>query len=217
MSDRIEVNITGQVGVIALGPKAEVSIDGVRIDAKPQGGLDYQGRSIEVSTAKGSDKVKPVDLPGYIEQAIAQEQDRLGKPAGVTTLVKSRPPIVTLCGSTRFKAEYEELNALFTLAGVMVFSVGFYGHQSAATLWPEQKTKIDQLHFSKIAESDFIYVIDKDRYIGESTRNEITLATILGKPVYFFSVDYPKGLERYYSKPKSEVKAPEASYPSSKL
>lgn len=52
---------------------------------------------------------------------------------------------------------------------------------------PNEKETLDLLHLSKIEESDAIFVVDVDRYIGESTRKEIKWATIRGKSVYLMS------------------------------
>jgi hypothetical protein len=37
-------------------------------------------------------------------------------------------PIVTLCGSTKFKEDFERVNRELTLAGNIVISVGCFGH-----------------------------------------------------------------------------------------
>ena len=43
----------------------------------------------------------------------------------------SAPVIVCLCGCTRFKDAYEKANREETLAGRIVLTVGFFGHQEA--------------------------------------------------------------------------------------
>ena len=37
-------------------------------------------------------------------------------------------PIITLCGSTRFKNEFEKAQKDLTLKGYLVISVGLFGH-----------------------------------------------------------------------------------------
>ena len=37
-------------------------------------------------------------------------------------------PVVTLCGSTRFKKEFYEVQKRLTLEGNIVISVGLFGH-----------------------------------------------------------------------------------------
>ena len=36
--------------------------------------------------------------------------------------------VITLCGSTRFRAEYERVQKELTLQGNIVISVGLFGH-----------------------------------------------------------------------------------------
>jgi ferredoxin-NADP reductase len=100
------------------------------------------------------------------------------------------PIIVTLCGSTRFKEQYEQAAKELTLQGKMVFSVGFFGHQEdgdGKTLDQRSETKIalDELHLRKIDCSDAIYVLNVGGYIGESTRREIEYAKKLGKKISY--------------------------------
>ena len=92
--------------------------------------------------------------------------------------------VITLCGSTRFKEEFERVNRELTLAGNIVISVGCFGH-SGDTFTDEQKVMLDDIHKRKIDMADAIYVINKDGYIGASTKNEIAYAYEHGKPVMF--------------------------------
>lgn len=94
-----------------------------------------------------------------------------------------QPKIVCLCGSTKFKDTFEKVNALETIKGNIVLSVGFFIHQENTS--EATKAALDQLHFRKIDLADEIFVLNVDGYIGESTANEITYAFIQGKPVRF--------------------------------
>lgn len=96
-----------------------------------------------------------------------------------------RPTIVTLCGSTRFREEFEAANRDETLAGRIVISVGLYGHLEGLDMDGPTKTMLDQLHLRKIDASDEILVINKNGYIGESTRREIAYAEANGKSVRY--------------------------------
>ncbi len=79
-----------------------------------------------------------------------------------------RPKIVCLCGSTRFKAAFEEVNYQETMAGHIVLSVGVYMHASGnrhkdgigAT--PEQKIVLDELHKRKIEFADEVLILNVD-------------------------------------------------------
>jgi len=66
--------------------------------------------------------------------------------------------VITLCGSTRFRREFEEANKRLTLAGNIVISVGLFGHGGDAEVWEG---------------------------MDESTRSEIAYAEAHGKPVRY--------------------------------
>ena len=96
--------------------------------------------------------------------------------------------VITLCGSTRFKEDFERVNRELTLAGNIVISVGCFGH-SGDVFSDEQKIMLDDIHKRKIDMADAIYVINKDGYIGSSTRSEINYAIKTGKQVIFMEDD----------------------------
>jgi len=96
--------------------------------------------------------------------------------------------VITLCGSTRFKEDFERVNKELTLAGNIVISVGCFGH-AGDVFTDEQKVMLDDIHKRKIDMADAIYVINKDGYIGSSTRSEIQYATRLGKQIIFMEDD----------------------------
>jgi hypothetical protein len=99
-----------------------------------------------------------------------------------------RPMIVCLCGSTRFKAEFEAANEVETLAGKIVLSVGFFAGMLTDAgrrerLTPEVKLALDELHVQKIEIADEVLVVNVDGYIGASTRREIWYAAMRNKPI----------------------------------
>ena len=96
--------------------------------------------------------------------------------------------VITLCGSTRFKDDFERINKELTLLGNIVISVGCFGH-SGDTFTEEQKIMLDDIHKRKIDMADAIYIINKDGYIGSSTRSEIQYALRLGKQVIYMEDD----------------------------
>lgn len=93
-------------------------------------------------------------------------------------------PIITLCGSTRFKEDFERVNRELTLAGNIVISVGAFGH-AGDVFSDDQKVMLDDIHKRKIDMADEIFVINKNGYIGASTRSEIEYAKNHGKPVNY--------------------------------
>lgn len=101
------------------------------------------------------------------------------------------PPIVCLCGSTRFYDAFQKANYEETLAGKIVLSVGFYPHSADRAHGGnvecdlETKIKLDELHKRKIDIADEVLVLNVGGYIGSSTRGEIEYATILRKPIRY--------------------------------
>ena len=94
--------------------------------------------------------------------------------------------VITLCGSTRFKEHFLEVQKKLTLEGNIVISVGLFGHAGdEEALQYEVKAMLDRQHLAKIDLADEIFVINVDNYIGESTRKEIEYAKAKGKHVGF--------------------------------
>lgn len=96
--------------------------------------------------------------------------------------------IITLCGSTRFKDEFLKVQKQLTLEGNIVISVGFFEHadnEFENIITPEMKIMFDDMHKNKIDMSDEIYVINKNGYIGESTKGEIEYARKTGKIISY--------------------------------
>ena len=99
-------------------------------------------------------------------------------------------PVITLCGSTRFKEQFLEAQKRLTLAGNIVISVGLFGHSGDDEVWTERtKEMLDDMHKRKIDMADRIYVINVNGYIGSSTRSEIEYARKKGKQVLFLEPD----------------------------
>ena len=95
-------------------------------------------------------------------------------------------PVVTLCGSTRFKEQFLEAQKRLTLAGRIVISVGLFGHSGDDEVWTEgTKEMLDDMNKRKIDMADGIYVINVGGYIGSSTRSEIEYARAHGKTVEY--------------------------------
>ena len=104
-----------------------------------------------------------------------------------------RPPVVCLCGSTRFYDEFRRANLRLTLAGQIVLSIG-YDTKSDADLTAaadfgtdpaEVKARLDELHKRKIDLADYVLVLNPGGYIGNSTRSEIVYAQAHGKAVRY--------------------------------
>lgn len=95
-------------------------------------------------------------------------------------------PVITLCGSIRFKEQFLEAQKRLTLEGNIVISVGLFGHSGDEEVWTEgTKEMLDDIHKRKIDMADSIYVINPGGYIGSSTRSEIEYAARNGKEILY--------------------------------
>lgn len=92
-------------------------------------------------------------------------------------------PIITLCGSTKFKDDFFEAQKRLTLEGYIVISVGLFGHSGDDL--EGKKEMLDDMHKRKIDLADEIFVINKGGYIGSSTKSEIAYAIEQGKKISY--------------------------------
>jgi hypothetical protein len=107
-----------------------------------------------------------------------------------------RPPVVCLCGSTRFCDEFRRANLRLTLAGQIVLSIGCDtrpgGDLAAAREidadLADAKTRLDELHKRKIDLADYVLVLNVGGYTGPSTRAEIAYARAHAKPVRYLEL-----------------------------
>ena len=107
--------------------------------------------------------------------------------------MQGKYPVITLCGSTRFKDQFMEAQKKLTLEGNIVISVGLFGHSGDQEVWENMdegtltKTKemLDDMHKRKIDMADAIFVINVGGYVGSSTKSEIEYAIAHGKEVRY--------------------------------
>ena len=99
--------------------------------------------------------------------------------------------VITLCGSTKFKDEFLQVQKELSLKGNIVISVGLFGHADGEfenLITDEVKIMLDDMHKRKIDMADEIFVINKGGYIGESTKSEIEYAVKTGKRVNYLEL-----------------------------
>lgn len=95
--------------------------------------------------------------------------------------------VVTLCGSSRFKDEFKEIETRLTMEGMAVFSLCFFDKSEGIEITKEQETLFGKIHYKKIDLSDEIFVIDVNGYIGDSTKKEIEYASQKNLRVRWYS------------------------------
>ncbi len=103
--------------------------------------------------------------------------------------------IVTLCGSEKFKNEFSDVEAMLTIQGYVVLSLGVFPEHDELGLEREQIAVVDEVHHYKLTMCDEVFVIDVDGYIDEKTQKAIDFAKKNRKQIkYFSSKPFPKYL-----------------------
>ena len=128
------------------------------------------------------------ELPRDLKRGVLSQDglDEVFEEAKELEIGSRRYPVVTLCGSTRFKEQFFEAQKRLTLEGNIVISVGLFGHSGDDEVWTEgTKEMLDDMHKRKIDMADGIFVINVGGYIGQSTRSEIEYALAHGKEVRY--------------------------------
>lgn len=118
---------------------------------------------------------------------LVEHRDDVVQALAEATRDPNRPPVVCLCGSTRFPEEWRDATRRLSLAGEIVLSVGVMIHAGAEPIRDDgpEKTKLDELHLRKIDLADYVLVLNKNGYVGASTAREIAYARSTGKPVRY--------------------------------
>jgi hypothetical protein len=130
--------------------------------------------------------LESMPLAVHLSEAMA-EVIRLRYQLGGTLGGKFKCKRVTLCGSARYARAYRE----WTTRLMIEESAMVHTAPLIPDLTRDDKERIDQIWFAQIAGSDEVFVLDVDKYIGESTAEEIAFAEERGIPVKFLSVVAP--------------------------
>jgi hypothetical protein len=97
----------------------------------------------------------------------------------------TRPKIVCILGSTKFKDLMMGVAQQETLKGHIVLTHGFWHHVDKYPITNEAKDMLDDLMLHKVRLSDECHVVNPNGYIGESTKRAIALAKELGRPLRY--------------------------------
>lgn len=93
--------------------------------------------------------------------------------------------VIVLCGSTRFKEDFIKMQQVLTLQGNLVLAPNVYSQYDDIYIDDNIINMLKEIHQQKIDMCDEIYVINKDGYIGKSTREEIKYAEEHNKVVKY--------------------------------
>ena len=94
--------------------------------------------------------------------------------------------IITLCGSLKFQKEMMIVAEKIALEGNCIFTPVYTVIENCERT-EEQLKKLKEAHFKKIELSDAILVINKNNYIGDSTKLEIEYAKKIKKEIMYYT------------------------------
>lgn len=95
--------------------------------------------------------------------------------------------VVILCGSSKYKDEFEKVQLDLTLQGNIVLSLPIFSQNDGLVLSDEQLNMLSEMHKQKIDMADEIFVVNPNGYIGNSTKQEIKYAIFINKPVNYLT------------------------------
>lgn len=93
--------------------------------------------------------------------------------------------VITLCGSSKYRDEFEKVQLDLTLQGNIVLSLPIFSQNDGLVLSDEQLNMLSEMHKQKIDIADEIFVVNPNGYIGNSTKQEIEYAISINKPVNY--------------------------------
>jgi hypothetical protein len=108
---------------------------------------------------------------------------------------------ITLCGSTKFKQEFELTNRLLTKRGHLVYSVSWYSH-SGDEVSKDLHERLDLIHLMKIKDSDAICLVGHDHskdhgiYVGNGLKREMLWAILNDKKVLYLPISHGESIEK---------------------
>lgn len=91
--------------------------------------------------------------------------------------------VITICGSLKFQNEMMRISEKLSLEGNCVFIPVYPVIKRKRN--KEELDNLKKINFKKIELSDAIFVVNKNKYIGESTNLEIEYAKKLGKKILY--------------------------------
>lgn len=94
--------------------------------------------------------------------------------------------IITICGSLKFQYEMMVVAQKLAYEGNCILTP-IYPVIDNVEITQENLKNLKEEHFKRIELSDSILVINKNNYIGESTKLEIDYAISLGKKILYYT------------------------------
>lgn len=138
--------------------------------------------------------IEKMDITSELDKVLEHIAERARMEAKRNRITDDTRKIICLCGSTKFKAEYEAMNLELTMKGHIVLSVGAFPHtdehRSAEEAFGDiAKAKLDETHKRKIDLADIVYFINVGGYMGKSTLSEYHYAKSCENKIIIFHDD----------------------------
>jgi hypothetical protein len=129
------------------------------------------------------DKNAQDNLPEHIKAKMKADREKAER---------EQVKIVCYCGSLKFKELFEkfEYESVFKGEIALLPCCMFVDIEREYGALSDYKQKADEQHKRKIDICDEVFVINKDGYIGESTRSEIEYAIKIGKPIKYLNMNF---------------------------
>ncbi len=101
--------------------------------------------------------------------------------------------IITLCGSSKYKKQFRQMETMLSLQGYIVLCPIFFTEEELAELEEDQLEILQEAHQFKLNMCDEIFVIDMNGYIDEITRESIEFAENNRKGITYYSkMSFPR-------------------------
>ena len=94
--------------------------------------------------------------------------------------------IVTLCGPRKFYDAIMDVKKELERQFIIVHTPNFsYQKEELENFTDEQFEALHEMHYTKMRQSDYVYIINVDGYVGKDTQREIDYANEHGMTVKY--------------------------------
>lgn len=104
--------------------------------------------------------------------------------ANVALEPDGRPTTIVLCGSTRFKQQFQEAAEREIKLGKVVLTVAAFSHADGKPISHEEKQRVDGLYMYYIEMAHEVLILNVNGYMGESTSRELAYAKYLQSTIH---------------------------------
>ena len=95
--------------------------------------------------------------------------------------------VITISGSMKYRDEMIKLQEELTLKYGWTILLPSIINKNKEEITKEENKRLLESHYRKIDISDKVIIFDKDGYIGNNTKKEISYCSKKGKPILWFS------------------------------